>query len=139
MRETDARDRFATARVAHLATVGADGRPHLVPIGFAVEGDTIYSAVDEAKPKSTLRLKRLRNIAAHPEVAVLADRYDEDWAALWWVRADGTARILERADDPDAERARALLADRYPQYGQALPPGPVIAIAVARWSGWSAR
>jgi PPOX class probable F420-dependent enzyme len=133
----DARVRFGAARVVRLATVGAGGRPHLVPVVFAVDGDTVYSAVDDAKPKATLRLRRLANIAANPAVALLADHYEDDWSALWWVRADGTARVIEPAE-PEAARARGLLAGRYEQYRDAPPPGPVIAVAVERWSGWSA-
>jgi PPOX class probable F420-dependent enzyme len=133
-----ARSRFAAARVARLATVTAEGRPHLVPVTFALDADTIYTAVDDAKPKATLRLARLRNIEANPAVALLADHYADDWTALWWVRADGTARLLEPADD-EAGKARALLAERYPQYAEAPPPGVVIAVDVTRWSGWAAR
>jgi PPOX class probable F420-dependent enzyme len=129
----DARARFAAARVARLATAGADGRPHLVPVCFAVDGDTIYSAVDEIKPKVTLRLRRLRNVAENPAVSLLVDHYADDWSALWWVRADGRARVLEAAPD-----AIALLAARYPQYAEAPPRGPVLAVDVERWSGWSA-
>jgi PPOX class probable F420-dependent enzyme len=132
----EARGRFASARVARLATADAAGTPHVVPMVFAVAGDVIYSAVD-AKPKRTTALRRLANVRANPRVAVLADRYDEDWTALWWVRADGTARVLEPTE-PEAGRARALLADRYPQYRREPPAGPVLAIDVTRWSGWSA-
>ena len=132
-----ARTLFATARVARLATVGADGRPHLVPITFAFDGDTLYTAVDH-KPKRTTRLRRLENVAANPGVSVLADHYDEqDWSALWWVRADGAARILA-ADDPQRARAAALLQARYEQYRRRPPTGPAIAIAISRWSGWRA-
>ena len=94
----EARARFAAARVARLATAGPDGRPHLVPMVFAVEADTVYSAVD-AKPKATSRLRRLANIAANPAVALLVDHYDDDWSRLWWVRADGSARLLDPEDD----------------------------------------
>jgi PPOX class probable F420-dependent enzyme len=131
----EARRRFAFARVAHLATVGADGRPHLVPVTFAVAGDTVYSAVD-AKPKRTRALRRLANVAAEPRVAILADHYEEDWGALWWVRADGTGRILD-AEEPEGRDALELLAGRYAQYRDAPPAGPVLAVDVARWSGWS--
>lgn len=136
----DARQRFASRPVARLATSGADGRPHLVPFTFALggrpgRGDRIYSAVD-AKPKSSTDLRRLRNIRANPRVAVLADHYEDDWAALWWVRADGQATIL---DDPAAMApALALLARRYLQYRERPPGGPVISIQVARWAGWAA-
>ena len=137
MEPSDARARFVASRVARLATVAADGRPHLVPVVFAVEGDTVYSAVDDAKPKATPRLRRLANIAANPAVALLADHYADDWTALWWVRADGTARVIEPGE-PEAARASTLLATRYEQYRGAPPPGPVIAVDVARWAGWAA-
>ncbi len=131
----EARKRFATSPVARLATVSARLRPHLVPIVFVVAGDVIYTSVD-AKPKTTTALRRLDNIAANPAVAVLADRYGDDWTQLWWARADGAARI---ADGAEAEAAIRRLTARYPQYERQPPPGPVIAIDVARWSGWSAR
>jgi PPOX class probable F420-dependent enzyme len=131
----EARRLFGEARVARLATVGADARPHLVPIVFAVAGDVVYSAVD-AKPKRTTALRRLENVAQNPRVALLADHYDDsDWGALWWVRADGVARV---AGDPEARRGIALLTERYEQYRDAPPGGPVLAIAVERWSGWRA-
>jgi PPOX class probable F420-dependent enzyme len=131
-----ARELFASAAVARLATVGADGAPHLVPVCFAVVADVVYSAVDD-KPKATTDLTRLANIAAEPRVALLADHYDDDWTRLWWVRVDGDARVIAAAD----ERARALaaLAAAYPQYVRSPPQGPVIGIAAGRWSGWSAR
>ena len=137
MTAAQARRRFASARVARLATVGADGRPHLVPIAFALAGETIYSAVD-AKPKRTRALRRLADVAAEPRVAVLADHYEEDWGALWWVRADGTGRILDAAE-PEGRDALELLAGRYAQYRDAPPAGPVLAVDVDRWSGWSGR
>jgi PPOX class probable F420-dependent enzyme len=132
----DARERFAAARVARLATVDGTGRPHLVPMVFAVDADTIYSAVD-AKPKRSTALRRLANVAADPRVSVLVDHYDEEWTELWWVRADGTARVLPAADT-EGQRAIALLAARYPQYAQTPPPGPVLAVDVTRWSAWAA-
>ncbi len=132
-----ARTLFATARVARLATVGADGRPHVVPIVFALVGDVIHTAVD-AKPKRHRNLQRLANIAYEPRVSVLADHYDEqDWSALWWVRADGVARILG-PNDPQRARVAALLQARYEQYRQRPPTGPAIAIGISRWSGWRA-
>jgi PPOX class probable F420-dependent enzyme len=130
-----ARRRFGSARAAVLATASETGRPHLVPVTFALDGDLIYTAVD-AKPKSTRDLRRLTNIRADPRVSVLADCYDEDWAALWWVRADGEAAII--GDPADMTGPLGLLADRYPQYQASPPAGPVIAIVVTRWTGWSA-
>jgi PPOX class probable F420-dependent enzyme len=133
----EARERFAAARVARLATADAAGRPHLVPVVFAVAGDTIVSAVDD-KPKRTTRLRRLANVAENPAVALLADHYDdEDWSALWWVRADGTARVL-RPQERGAHDAVVLLRERYAQYARRPPVGPVLAVDVTRWSGWSA-
>lgn len=133
-----ARERFAAARVARLATAGADGRPHLVPVVFAVvsavSGDVVYTVVD-AKPKRTLALRRLRNVAENPRVALLADHYEEDWSALWWVRAEGVARVLDPETDEEADRAVELLRARYPQQ---RATGVVLAVDVERWSGWSA-
>ena len=132
-----ARERFAAERVARLATADAEGRPHLVPMVFVLAGETIYSAVD-AKPKRTDRLRRLANAAANPHVALLADHYDDaDWTALWWVRADGVARVLA-PEDEEAVRAVDRLVARYAQYREARPHGPVLAVDVERWSGWSA-
>jgi PPOX class probable F420-dependent enzyme len=132
---TEARERLAAARVARLATADAAGLPHVVPICFALEADTIYNAVDH-KPKRTMALRRLRNVAANPRVAVLADHYeDEDWAALWWVRAEGRARVLDH-DSVEARRAVELLCGRYTPYRETPPAGPVLAIDVNRWTGW---
>jgi len=129
-----ARDRFAGESVARLATVSPDLTPHIVPIVFAVSDDIVYTAVD-AKPKTTTALRRLANIAANPAVAVLADRYADDWTQLWWVRADGRARL---ADEAESEHALVLLTARYRQYVSQPPPGPVLAIRVTRWTGWAA-
>jgi PPOX class probable F420-dependent enzyme len=135
----EARERFAAARVARLATADAAGRPHLVPVVFVVSGDVIYSVVD-AKPKRTTTLRRLHNVAENPAVALLADYYDEDWGALWWARAEGVARVLDPVADAPAERAEAeraieLLRARYPQQRAV---GAVLAVDVERWSGWAA-
>jgi PPOX class probable F420-dependent enzyme len=135
MDATAARQRLSEARVARLATVGPTGRPHLVPVVFALDGDTVYFAVD-AKPKRTTHLQRLRNIAANPAVCLLADHYQEDWTRLWWVRVDGDARILE--DSPQSEHALELLAGRYPQHRRTRPQGPVVAITVRSITGWAA-
>ncbi|QEC49297.1 TIGR03668 family PPOX class F420-dependent oxidoreductase [Baekduia soli] len=136
MTAAQARDRLAAARVARLATADAQGRPHLVPITFAVAGETIYHAVDH-KPKRTRALRRLANVAANPQVSVLADVYDEDWGRLWWARADGEARVLDAAA-PEGELAVGLLAGRYAPYREVPPAGPVLAVDVRRWSGWAA-
>lgn len=135
MTAAEARERFAAGRVARLATADRSGRPHLVPIVYALDGERVYSAVD-AKPKRTAALRRLANVRENPAVALLVDHYDDsDWEALWWVRADGRGRVLE----PEAAEARdaiELLAARYPQQRAV---GSVLAVDVERWSGWSAR
>jgi PPOX class probable F420-dependent enzyme len=127
------RDRFAAARVARLGTVTAEGRPHLVPCCFALVGDTAYSAVD-AKPKSTLALRRLDNLWANPHASLLVDHYAEDWSALWWIRVDGTGRVVE--DGPEHGAALAALAAKYEQYRRQPPPGAVVALDVTTWRAW---
>jgi PPOX class probable F420-dependent enzyme len=122
----------ALARVARLATAGADGRPHVVPICFALDGDVLYFAVDE-KPKRTRALRRLRNIEENPWVEVVVDQYEEDWTKLWWVRLRGRARIVERD-----ERALELLAAKYPQYREVPPTGPVVAVEIEWRQEWRA-
>nr|WP_206322299.1 TIGR03668 family PPOX class F420-dependent oxidoreductase [Streptomyces sp. HNM0575] len=144
----EARERFDRARSATLATADAAGRPHLVPVTFAVGSppvpddggrDVLVFAVDH-KPKRSQRLRRLANIRANPAVSLLVDAYDEDWERLWWARADGTGRVLPPpARSPLAARYVELLARRYSrQYGPRPPQGPVVEIAVQRWTGWRA-
>jgi len=121
------------ARVGRLATVGSDGRPHVVPICFALDGDTLYTAVDQ-KPKSTRRLRRLANIEANPAVEIVIDHWDEDWSLLWWVRLSGQARVVEQ----DA-RGLELLQAKYPQYRADPPAGPFIVVAVESRREWRAE
>ncbi|MFC0450295.1 TIGR03668 family PPOX class F420-dependent oxidoreductase [Rhodococcus jostii] len=132
----DAVARFAAARVARLATVGSDGVPHLVPLVFALDTDTIYSCVDH-KPKRTTALRRLRNISANPAVTLLVDHYDENWDHLWWVRVDGRAEILEPGS-AEGTTAIDVLAAKYPQYVERRPDGPVVAIRDLSWHHWYA-
>ncbi len=127
--------RLGNSKVARLATADAQGRPHIVPIVFALDGNTLYFAVD-TKPKKTTDLKRLKNIAANPAVSVLADHYENDWTKLWWVRADGTASVV--TGSAEAERAIDLLAHKYEQHRRERPPGPVVAVHLDRVTGWSA-
>jgi PPOX class probable F420-dependent enzyme len=135
--EAEARRRFRGERVARLATVTPEGRPHLVPVVFALEGDRVWTIVDR-KPKRTTDLRRLANVRAEPRVSLLVDGYDDqDWAALWWVRADGTGAVLEGSDD--VARAVSILAAKYPLHAEDPPRGPVLAIDVERWVGWAAR
>lgn len=130
-----AAERFRAARVARLATVDATGRPHLVPVVFAVDGATVIIVIDH-KPKARRDVRRLANIAANPQVSLLVDHYDEDWSTLWWVRADGEATVV---DDPAAMAGPIdLLVAKYPQYQQIRPAGPVILVRVHTWRGWAA-
>lgn len=127
---------LASARVARLATVTPDGAPHLVPVTFAVASGVVYHAVDH-KPKSTRRLARLAHLEAEPRASLLADEYDDaDWTRLWWVRVDGVARILDGGDE--FEHALDLLVERYAQYVDRRPAGPVVALDIERVTGWSA-
>lgn len=132
-------ERFARAPVAVLSTVGVDGAPHVVPVVFAVRfgagGATLYTAVD-GKPKTTRRLRRLANIAANPRVSLLVEHYDADWTQLWWVRADGVATVHD-GDGPTRD-GYAALREKYRQYDSVALDGPVIGVAVARWSSWQA-
>jgi PPOX class probable F420-dependent enzyme len=133
MDREEKRERVRDARVGRLATLDAEGRPHLVPICFALEGETLYSAVDE-KPKRSKRLKRLENIRRRPDVAVLVDHYEENWTRLWWVRMDGTATVLD--EGPERDRGLELLGAKYEQYRAEPPTDPVIAIRVDDWRAW---
>ena len=148
MGEFDPRTRFTESPVARLATVTPGGRPHLVPVVFALvtdpQGaqdaedaedaeDVVYTAVD-AKPKTTRRLRRLANIEGNPEVSLLVDHYADDWTRLWWVRVDGVATIHD--DGPALGVGRRLLRAKYPQYQTVSLDGPVIAVAVHHWSSW---
>jgi PPOX class probable F420-dependent enzyme len=129
------RERVAGARVARLATIDPDARPHLVPIVFVLDGDTLYTAVD-AKPKRSRRLRRIENARERPGVTVLVDHYDEDWRRLWWVRLRGRARVLDAGDE--ADRALRRLVAKYEQYRTDPPGTPVLAIDVDEWRAWEA-
>lgn len=131
----EARQRFGSARVARFATVGDGEVPHLVPVTFALDGHSIVFGIDH-KPKASMNLRRLRNIAANPNVSFLVDHYDDDWARLWWVRADGMAAVV----DDEAERARlaGMLRAKYVQYTCRPPEGPLVRTTVSTWRGWTA-
>ena len=132
-----ARDFLCRCRVAHLATADAAGAPHVVPVCFALAGATVYIAIDR-KPKSGAPLKRLRNIAENPSVALVADHYDDsDWSALRWVMVRGRAELLESG--PERDDAQRRLRARHRQLAAMDLAGlPVIAIRIERVTGWSA-
>ena len=123
-------------RIAHLATADRHGVPHVVPVCYALTGDTLYITIDR-KPKRgpATALKRLRNIGENPAVAVVVDQYDEDWTRLGWVMLQGRAEILHNGPEHDA--AQAQLKSRYPQL-DAMDIGalPVIAVRVERATSW---
>jgi len=124
-----------SAQVGHLGTTGSDGRPHVVPVCFALVGDAVYSAVDH-KPKHSARLRRIANIEATGRACLLVDEYHDDWSQLWWVRIDGLARVVH--DPAESQHAVAALAGKYPQYAVPPPSVPAMDIEVGRWRGWSA-
>jgi PPOX class probable F420-dependent enzyme len=136
--ESDAITRLRAARVGRLATVTPEGSPHVVPLVFVVlergGGLVAYWVVDE-KPKRSRRLQRLRNIETNPTVAILVDEYSDDWGRLWWVRADGTGRVVRSR----SERVAALdaLHAKYQQYAITPPNGPVVAVDIERVTGWA--
>lgn len=139
MTPAECRRRVAGARFATLATTRPDGAPHLVPITFAgpdpalLGPDVLVTAVDH-KPKSDQRLQRLVNLDHDPRCAVLVDHTDPDWTALWWVRGDAVAEVV---DEPAADHPGIVaLVDRHPQYRTTPPAGPLVVLHVSSWSGW---
>jgi PPOX class probable F420-dependent enzyme len=131
---SELRGRFASSPVAHLSTVRPDGRPHVVPIVFALVGDTVYTAVD-AKPKRSRDLQRLANLRGEPRCALLVDHYEDDWRRLWWVRADGRGEVVDAPLAPHT--GIQALVQRFPQYRDEPPSGPLLVITVERWNGWT--
>ncbi len=134
-----ARALFERARVAYLATVGREGRPHIVPICFAWSDAAIVSVIDAKPKRSHTGLRRLRNIEANPSVAVLVDEWSEDWTRLAWARADGRAAL--ESDEQHYRLAIAALRARYPQYlAWSFRPdtNPLIRIEVERVTVWRA-
>jgi PPOX class probable F420-dependent enzyme len=124
-----AEERLAVARIGRLATVTPAGRPHVVPVCFALHDGRIVTAVD-AKPKATTELARLENVRATGRASLLVDHYEEDWSGLWWVRVDGAAEVIR------SEPAIDALSEKYEQYREARPAGPVIAIQPEHWRSW---
>jgi PPOX class probable F420-dependent enzyme len=129
-----ARAMLGAARVGHLATAGADGEPHVVPVCFAVADEVVYSVIDE-KPKRTQRLRRVRNVEERGRAALVVDHYEEEWSRLGWVMLRGAATVLEPGEEHG--RALELLRARYPQYrAMALEDAPVLRLAVERANEW---
>ena len=131
-------DLLAAARVGHLATATATGLPHVIPVCYTFDGQAIYSALDQ-KPKRApvTRLRRVRNIQANPQIALVVDHYEEDWGRLWYILVTGQAELLQEGE----ERARAigLLREKYPQYrDMGIDQNPVIKITPTRVVAWGA-
>jgi PPOX class probable F420-dependent enzyme len=127
---------LAQQRIAHLATADRGAVPHVVPVCFAVSAETLYITIDE-KPKRhpATALKRLKNIAENPAVAVVVDRYDEDWTRLGWVMLRGRAEILREGQEH--QDAQDLLRARYPQLAaMQIATYPVIAVRIERTRSW---
>ena len=123
------------SRAGHLATADAGGAPHLIPVCYAVEGESLYITIDEKPKRRDLPLKRVRNILENPQAAFIADRWHEDWNRLAWVMLRGRAEILY--DGAEHDSAQALLRERYPQYlTMDLAELPVIALRIARATSW---
>jgi PPOX class probable F420-dependent enzyme len=129
------RARVAAARVARLATVRADGTPHIVAVTFALEEDTIVSAVDH-KPKRTQELQRLRNLEERPTASLLVDHYEDDWSKLWWVRLDLDVEIVR--DGPRRTDLLEPLVRKYADYRVTAPRGPVLTMTIRSTTSWSA-
>jgi len=130
---------LGAGRVGRLATADAAGRPLVVPVCYVFDGVRCYSAVD-AKPKRTRNLRRITNVRANPQIALLVDRWDEDWAALAWVIVEGRADVLESGAEFTAAVDR--LVAKYPQYralGLDRERGLVLRIDVSRILSWAAR
>ena len=132
----DASRLVRSARVAHLATADADGQPHVIPICFVYDGNNFYSPIDEKPKRATpIKLKRLRNITANPQIAIVIDRYDENWKKLAYVLISGKARITVRGTNH--RHAVELLRKKYPQYQtMAIDRRPMIVITPKRVTGW---
>lgn len=129
--------RLAAARVGHLATASADGRPHVVPLCFVVLAEVAYSVVDDKPKRTRSGLRRLRNIEANPRASLLVDHYDEDWRSLWFVMAEGEAATV--ADEAEYREALAALRGKYPQYlsmDLAQATHPMIRIRIGKLVAW---
>ena len=133
MDRTEALSRLGAARVGHLVTVRPNGQPHVVPVTYALTGNSVVTMIDH-KPKTTNRLQRLINIENNPVATLMSDHYSEDWSALWWVRVDGGASI--HIEDRVWEESAAALRAKYGQYAENSPRGPAVVISVDRVTSW---
>jgi len=142
MTEAQARRILGAERVGRLATSDSQGRPHVVPVVFALAGDRVFLPIDH-KPKRAAtpeRLRRVRNLRANPQASLLVDHYEEDWRRLAWVRVDGTVELI--TEGPLYREAVARLEEKYPQYREHPLPaegdGLVIVLRIGTLRGWRA-
>ena len=129
-----ARDLLAAERVARLGYLDSDDRPRVLPVTFAVSHGCVWSAIDE-KPKRTPDPARLRYLRRRPEAALLVDLYDDDWTGLAWVQLLGRVEVVPVKSSADA---MAALAEKYEQYAERTPPGPLLRLRVERALHWRA-
>ena len=127
---------LATAHLGHLATADAAGAPHVVPVCYALKGHSIYSVLDQKPKRAALaRLRRVKNIQANPQVALVVDHYEEEWGRLWYILVTGHAELLLEGDQ--RVEAIGMLREKYHQYeGMEIDPNPVIKITLARAVSW---
>ena len=136
---TESQARFlADSRVGRLATADAGGWPHVIPVCFAFDGESIYIVLDQ-KPKSVemIRLRRVRNILENPRAALVVDHWDEDWQALRYLLASCGAELL-MGDGEEEASAVSMLREKYRQYREMdLDGNPVIKLTPNRFTAWS--
>ena len=136
--------RLNAAPVGRLATAGLDAAPHIIPVCFALAnpaaGARIYSVLDQKPKRAPLtRLRRVRNILANPQAALIIDHYNADWQQLWYLLLSGPAQLLTDPADPERQTAIRRLQQKYPQYRtMAITANPVIKLTVARAVSWDA-
>ncbi|MDE2938539.1 MAG: TIGR03668 family PPOX class F420-dependent oxidoreductase [Chloroflexota bacterium] len=134
---------LANAPVGHLSTAGKGGAPHVIPVCFALDsrkdGAAIYIALDQKPKRAPLtRLRRVRNILENPQVALVVDHYEADWAKLWYILVTGAAEVLEEVEDDYRRHAVQLLRRKYPQYREMdIDENPVIKITPGRVAAWA--
>ena len=127
---------LAGARIGHLSTADTVGAAHVIPICYAFDGDSIYSVLDQ-KPKRTslTRLRRVKNILANPQVALVVDHYEEDWSRLWYILVTGHAELMLEGDE--REQAIVKLREKYQQYRDMdIDTNPVIKITPDKVVSW---